>query len=189
MSLSQVVALKAHFLKVAQRMAELPIYNTALSVEMLAFQPYAEGEIGVLLTPWCMNLIWLPAESDEWADWREAEVGSKRMVALPSGQYEFIFAWEETVGGYFSCSLFSPMFEFEAQQAALDTAEEVMNALFDQDNLSLTDRQIAMRGQQADAEQPQETPAEAVKVSRRGFLTVGLSRGTDRSVEQEHPTQ
>lgn len=182
--MNRVDTLHTHFNSVALRMADLPMYNPVLEVACVGFQPYAEREIGVLVTPWCMNLILFPAKSDCWAAWGEAEIGNKQMIVLPSGQYEGIFGWNELTGGFISCSLFSPMFEFSEQAIAVATAEEVMNALFDSANEAPTDRQQAFRAQKAEQDAlKQQEETEAVKaatprpekLSRRGFLTGGFA--------------
>ncbi|MBE9397375.1 [NiFe]-hydrogenase assembly chaperone HybE [Pontibacterium sp. N1Y112] len=198
--MNQVTALQAHFDLVSERMADLPVYNSHLVVETVGFKEFAGRELGVLITPWCMNLMLLPAEADVWFDWDEQHVGAKQMIALPSGQYEFIFGWAEAVGGYCSCSLFSPMSEFEAQDVAVETAQEVMKALFDGDNEAPTDRQRAQREQReqersaqnvdpvttepvAVSESAKEKPTPE-KLSRRGFLTAGFAR---RSTSDARP--
>ena len=182
--MSRVDQLAAHFEGVASTMAELPIYNAALSVAVTDFEAHGEAQIGVLVTPWCMNLVILPSPE---AVNTPRLVGVKTMEALPSGQYEFIWGELEGLGFYQSCSLFSPMFEFESQAVALDTANEVMKALF------LTEHQEAAEWTRAKAEQassasaePNPTSAPKVKssdeqaeakdttpetLSRRGFLT------------------
>ena len=196
--MSQVAALQAHFELVAERMLDLPVYNPRLAVETVGFRDFTGRELGVLITPWCMNLMLLPAQADAWSGWDEQRVGEKQMLALPSGQYEFIFGWAEAVGGYCSCSLFSPMSEFESQDVAVETAQEVMKALFDGDNEALTDRQKAQREQQeherlAHDVDPAVTEPVAVpesaghkpkpeNLSRRGFLTAGFARHSEADV-------
>ncbi|WP_370280868.1 [NiFe]-hydrogenase assembly chaperone HybE [Pontibacterium sp.] len=183
--MSRVDTLHTHFNNIALRMADLPMYNPVLEVACVGFQSYAAREIGVLVTPWCMNLTLFPAEFDDWSEWDETEIGNKQMIALPSGQYECIFGWSELTGGFMSCSLFSPMFEFSEQAVAVETAEEVMKALFDGANEAPTDRQQALREHKAEQEElkkQEETVAEKVvapkpeKLSRRGFLTGGFAR-------------
>lgn len=190
--MSQVTALQTHFDLVAERMLDLPVYNSLLTVETVGFRDFTGRELGVLVTPWCMNLMLLPAQTDVWSGWDEQRVGEKQMMALPSGQYEFIFGWAEVLGGYCSCSLFSPMSEFESQEVAVETAQEVMKALFDGDNEAPTDRQRAQREQREqersahDVEpvvtEPVTVPESAEekptpeKLSRRGFLTAGFAR-------------
>lgn len=174
--------LQLHFLNVSENMVELPIYNPELDVAVVGFRPYQQGELGVLVTPWCMNLILLP--DPENSNYPECSVGTKQMLALPSGQYEFIWGAAENIGSYLSCSLFSPMFEFDSHKSAIETAEEVMKALFEAENFAPTDRQIAKKVKEREAKakeqkaskQKKQKSARPSQVSRRGFLTAGLAR-------------
>lgn len=197
--MSRVELLHQHFSAAAIRMAELPLYNPELAVSTRGFQPYADGEIGILITPWCMNLVFFSAlDAQQKETQAESLVGSKKLIALPSGQYEFIAGWSEALGLYYSCSLFSPMFEFADQAGAEATADEVLNALFVAEHYAPTDRQIAIRAEK-EAQQEQERRAQAnaaaqqskkaargradgqPEISRRGFLTGGFRRDQDRA--------
>lgn len=114
----------------ATRMRGLPLLNPALAVECHGFARQAlgaeagDGLLGVLITPWCMNLIWLPegpAQALADGDSREYAIGGRRL--------DFIGAHDDVFGPYQSCSLFSPMFEFADQAAARATAAEVLALL------------------------------------------------------------
>lgn len=112
------------------RMRGLPLLNPVLSVEAVGFahqqigpEP-ACGLLGVLVTPWCMNLIWLPDESRD----RPAD-GEARDYLIGGERLSFIGAHDETFGHYQSCSLFSPMFEFADSRSAFDTATQVLALL------------------------------------------------------------
>ena len=107
-----------------QRMQDMPVVNPALAVAVIGFEKTALDQLGIVLTPWCMNLVLLP-ESDEW---NALKPGSKQIHTLPAGSYEFVVASEPGIGRYQTCSLFSPMFEFSDQQAALATAEAALSA-------------------------------------------------------------
>lgn len=121
----RVAALEARFRDIAvTRMAGVPLLNERLAVAALGFEPVDDGALGVLLTPWFMNLLWLPA-----ADAVAAAPGASRRRAVGRENFEFIGAHEEGLGAYEACSLFSPMFEFEDQAAALATAREVLAQL------------------------------------------------------------
>lgn len=187
--MSRVVQLQQQFEDVSDKMADLPVFNTELSVATVGFTSYLHGELGVLVTPWCMNLVMLPENEEEMAE--SIHPGSKQMLALPSGHYEFIWGSIEGIGNYQSCSLFSPMFEFETQEQAVETAEEIMKALFVAENYAPTDRQIAAKADPEKnttthhkfSEQPAKQPTKQTKqsgkpaqLSRRGFLTAGFSR-------------
>lgn len=112
----------------ATRMAGLPFLNPALQVEAVGFRRWQGRWLGVLITPWFMNLLLLP---DEAAAWAQVRYGDSLAYTLPAGVFEFISAREEALGDYQSCSLFSPVFEFPTQDAARATALAALEALFD----------------------------------------------------------
>ena len=111
------------------RMAGLPMCNPALGVEALGFgrlrlDEDETGWLGVLVPPWCMNLVWRPDDPA-----RVARVGRTRAHRLGSDDYVFIGAHEDGVGAWEACSLFSPMFEFRDMAAARAVALEVARLL------------------------------------------------------------
>jgi [NiFe] hydrogenase assembly HybE family chaperone len=112
----------------AERMRGLPVVNEALAVEAVGFAPWDAHWLGVLVTPWCMNLVLLPRERSKWP---AARPGDKIAHRFPAGVYDFVAGREDTVGEYQACSLFSPMFEFADHAAARLTAQAALTALFD----------------------------------------------------------
>ena len=114
------------------RMEGVPVLNDRLKVKMIDFQQWKDYQLGILITPWFMNLILLP---DLNTDGKPPKVGIKQTKVFPSGAYEFIVGFEDDLGFYLSCSLFSPMFEFEDQAAAELTAQEALLAIMDEDNV------------------------------------------------------
>ena len=113
------------------RMAHLPLCNPALEVEAVAFRPWQGGSVGVLITPWCMNLVYLPGPGPIW---KKVHPGMEEILAFPSGHYVFLVAREATLGSnlgaYLTSSLFSPMFEFSGMGEARAVAESVMAEIF-----------------------------------------------------------
>ena len=109
-----------------ERMADVPILNEALRVEAVGFVARGDEVLGVLVTPWFMNLMLVPAEP---AVGVEQRPGDKTVVTLPSGDFEFIAAYEDGIGHYRMCSLFSPVFEFADHDTAVATAAAVMERL------------------------------------------------------------
>lgn len=159
------------------KMRDVPVVNKVLHVQAVGWRLVDGRPLGVLISPWFMNLIQLPAEGEDWSTLR---AGEKEEIAFPSGTYEFIHNARQMVGGYKACSLFSPMGEFKTQQQAVDVAEAVMVALFDEQNRAETDRQADIRAareaeiaavEAAEAEEP-EIP---VIPSRRQVITAGIS--------------
>lgn len=124
------------------KMRDVPIVNKLLQVQAVGFQMHDGRPLGVLLSPWFMNLVQLPAEGE---DWSALVPGAKEVISFASGEYEFIHNVREMVGGYKACSLFSPMGEFRSQAQAVDVARAVMVALFQDEHRAETDRAADIR--------------------------------------------
>ncbi len=124
--------LEAVFAKIErERMRDVPILNPALSVACIGMRPFEDDWLSVLVTPWFINLIMLPGSEGGAEAWGSEGAGTKLMRQFPAGGFEFICASEDGIGPYRLCSLFSPVLEFESQEAALATAEASLGALFD----------------------------------------------------------
>lgn len=133
------------------RMQGIPVVNPALRVDARYLTRWNQYFLGVLITPWFMNLLLLPADTATAQTFSQLAVGSKQTHPFPSGPYEFIVGEEEGLGRYQSCSLFSPMFDFADQQAALDTAAAVLQELMKQENhekIDMREKEIAAIWQQ-----------------------------------------
>jgi [NiFe] hydrogenase assembly HybE family chaperone len=112
-----------------ERMTGMPLLNPALEVQSVGFRRWENYCLGVLITPWFMNLMLLPLDANAW---EELPSGSKINQSFPSGTCEFILGEEEGIGRYLMCSLFSPVFEFQNQEAAVVAAEAVLQRLMDE---------------------------------------------------------
>jgi [NiFe] hydrogenase assembly HybE family chaperone len=119
------------FQAVAERMRGLDFVNPALEVEAVAFGAWEDHWLGVMVTPWFMNLALLPRDR---ARWQPLKIGDKRKYAFPAGVYEFIGATDPAIGDFQMCSLFSPVKEFEDQATARLVATLAREALFDAAN-------------------------------------------------------
>ena len=108
------------------QMAGLPLLNDALRVETNGFREYAGRVLGVLVTPWLMNLVMLPRAGD---DWDALELGHKQPHDFPSGTYKFMVNEIDGLGRCQTHSLFSPMREFVSQAHALAAAEAFLRDL------------------------------------------------------------
>ncbi|MDZ7653907.1 MAG: [NiFe]-hydrogenase assembly chaperone HybE [Burkholderiaceae bacterium] len=158
----------------ATRMQGLPFVNPALRVEAVGFRRWDGRWLGVLITPWFMNLMLVP---DADAGWHHVRYGDSVSYALPAGVFEFISAREPLLGDYQSCSLFSPVFEFADPDGARATAVAALAALFDaQSRAGAEGPGTALSGTAgpatapAAASAPPSDAAPAPAVSKRDFL-------------------
>ena len=111
-----------------RQMRDMPMLNRALRVEAVGFRAWRDHWLGILVTPWFMNLVLMPRVTAKWQAIGERE---SRFHVFPAGVFEFIGARDTTLGEYQACSLFSPMFEFTDQREARATALAALDALFD----------------------------------------------------------
>lgn len=181
-------------------MADVPICNSVLKVEAIAYGMFETEWVGVLVTPWCMNIMMLP--EDETEGWDEIRTGLKFDHILPAGQFEFITGKDDELGPYRMCSLFSPMFQFGDHSSAMQTAAISLQTLMDpeqQDEPSEQEKEMNMiwRGEYPEEklpapEEPDEansedgdalqsvehsdTPKQPIELSRRDFLRGNRSK-------------
>ncbi|MCB1800621.1 MAG: [NiFe]-hydrogenase assembly chaperone HybE [Gammaproteobacteria bacterium] len=170
------------------RMQGLPIVNPALQVEAVGFERIPDGVLGVLITPWFMNLVLLPDEGD---DWHRLPVGSERSQVFASGRYNFRMAGDDNAGRYQVCSLLSPVLEIPDQQTARAIARAALDALHDRqhhDSESSTHAAEVERRWRGEPDEPVVTatgtpgqPADEVRMSRRAFLGGARHRQSEQA--------
>ena len=107
------------------RFRDLPIINTALDVEAVDFGRLDEHELGVLITPWFMNLVLLPGTDR----WERSKQGSSCTIELPGGKVDFTVSHDEVLGTTLSAALFSSVADFPGQSLARDVAAETLRLL------------------------------------------------------------
>ena len=169
-----------HFRHIAQtRMVGVPIVNPAIEVEAVGFERTAEGCLGVLITPWFINLILLPCEG---GDWRDRPVGSVQRHVFASGSYAFRLASDQPIGRYQTCSLLSPLLEIPDHQTAVQIAKAALAALHDPQHKDTSGGTHAAEIERRwlDAAEPGKAPepeeqapppdVEPALLSRRAFL-------------------
>ena len=176
----QTTALVADFTEIWNaKMKDVPIVNKLLHVQAVGFQMHEGRPLGVLVSPWFMNLILLPGAEESWDD---LTPGTKELIAYPSGSYEFIHNTREQTGGYKACSLFSPMGDFNTQAQAVEVANAVMQALFDPENRAESDRKAdirAAREAELATTEVEEAPALHAEPTRRAVISGGLASEAD----------
>lgn len=159
----------------ADRMRGLAFVNAAVRVEAIAFAPWKGYWLGVMLTPWSMNLVLMPRNA---AAWRTLPPGEKRRYTFPAGSFDFISARSDGIGEYLTCSLFSPVLEFADHETARLTATAARAALFDATNLEPTDIPLRPGSPQhggEDGARSEDGAVRPVEVLRRN-LSAPISR-------------
>lgn len=106
-----------------ERMRGLALYNHRLMVEAVGFAPWREGTMGVLVTPWTMNLILLPGEGG-----RPLPAGGAQTVDLPGGEYRFLVS-AGAGPPHLSLALFTTVTDFPDQDTARAIALETLARL------------------------------------------------------------
>ncbi|GLI92604.1 [NiFe]-hydrogenase assembly chaperone HybE [Methylocystis echinoides] len=104
-------------------MQDVPICNDALGVAAVGFRAHGDAAIGIVVTPWFMNLIVVEEKA-------KGGMGQTVPAAVPAGDVDCVTGWLEGFGALRACSLFSPMFQFAQMAIAVDVAEAAMTAFF-----------------------------------------------------------
>jgi [NiFe] hydrogenase assembly HybE family chaperone len=122
-----IAAMVCHFQTIFRKhMQDLPIVNPNLQVEAVDFREYEGGQLGVLITPWFMNLVVLP-DNESWAD---SPQGSTSNINFPSGAIEFTTSQDEMLGTFLTAVLFRTVSDIPGQSMARKIASQVMRDLF-----------------------------------------------------------
>lgn len=121
--------LQSIYAEIAERsMRDLPIYNPALEVAAIGFREDAGRVVGVLTTPWFMNLV--VTRAPEGPDLPFAPAGSAVGHGFPGGEIECVVGETTGFGRLDSASLFSPMFQFDDPVVVRAAAEAALEAVF-----------------------------------------------------------
>lgn len=156
-----------------EQMQGIPILNPAIKVQALGFQEYQGRILGVIITPWLMNVVMLPGEND---DWNGLEVGKKQLHKFPSKTYKFMVNEIDDIGICQTHSLHSPMRNFISHEQAIRAAQGFLVALMvetEPTEEDLVDEELLgriMRGE--------ETP----EVDLDDFAVIEATETTARSV-------
>lgn len=121
---SRVADLVASFDRIGREsMRGLPFYNEVLSVEAIGFERAGEGWLGVLITPWFMNLMLV---TDQPIPYAESANGEKRSIELPGGSLTFLCGGTEDFGMFHAHSIASPMDVYKSQNQARAAARRAL---------------------------------------------------------------
>lgn len=122
-----VAELVRHFEHIySAHMQDVPIVNPRVTVEAVGFEDYKGHQLGVLITPWFMNLVLLPGDDS----WCERPQGDTVTIDFPSGPIEFTISQDEALGTYLTAVLFRSVSDMPDQETACAIALEVMKNLY-----------------------------------------------------------
>ncbi len=147
--------LEAHYRQVWQtRMHDLPFVNAALSVEAVGFASCQGDWLGVVITPWFLNLLLISGGGQLWGD---IPAGERRYLNLPCGTLQFIADDDPDIGPYQYCPLIAPVSGLADMAQARQAADDALKTIL---------------GQTVNAPQPTAAPGTEEKppVSRRAFF-------------------
>ena len=125
-----------------ERMQDLPIVNQNLRVEAVSFDQWEDQNLGVLVTPWFINLVLLPT-SDEFV---EMPQGQLIQCTFPSGPCELTVCQDEVLGTYLAAVLFRTVADFPDQDAARAIAVEALAGILEQPSAATLDRRAFFTG-------------------------------------------
>ncbi|MCW8885275.1 MAG: [NiFe]-hydrogenase assembly chaperone HybE [Motiliproteus sp.] len=109
-------------------MQEVPVVNHAIEVEAIGFSEWEGHWLGVMLTPWFMNIMVIPKTGSPWPQ-LEMGKGKEVMLSFPQGEYKFSARDDEGIGSYLSCSLASPVNDWKSHPEAKRTVEDVLHLM------------------------------------------------------------
>jgi [NiFe] hydrogenase assembly HybE family chaperone len=149
------------------RMRGLPIHNPRLVVEAVGFRSVGDLVVGVLVTPWFVNLVVLGPPLPREGDTVE--------ITLPGGRFAALGASPEGAA-HLAVSLLSPVNELADRGAARAMAEEVLRlVLTPEGGASANANANATERAPVDAPEP-AAPAGPRAIGRRGLLGALLVR-------------
>lgn len=120
--------LEAHYRHVWQtRMHDLPFVNAALAVEAVGFARYEGDWLGVVITPWFLNLLLVSGGGQLWGD---IPAGERRYLNLPCGTMQFIADDDPDIGPYQYCPLIAPVTNLADMAQARLVAADAIKTVF-----------------------------------------------------------
>ena len=126
---SQQIALQLEqtFNKIhVESMQGIPILNPVIKVQALGFQEYQGRVLGIIIAPWLMSVVILPTEDE---DWSKMNLGDKRPQKFCHKTYKFMLNEFDGIGLCQTHSLYSPMRDFSSHEQALRVAQEFLDSL------------------------------------------------------------
>jgi [NiFe] hydrogenase assembly HybE family chaperone len=107
-------------------MQGLPMLHPRVHVQAVGFHKWKYFWLGIIVTPWCMNVILAKGQPSKWKSIPE---GRRLHYPFPAGIYDFISVKDRILGEYQMCSLMSPLEEVVSDH---DMAVEIAKAALEE---------------------------------------------------------
>ncbi|MDV7340268.1 [NiFe]-hydrogenase assembly chaperone HybE [Terasakiella sp. A23] len=112
-----------------ENMQGINILNHELEVEAIEFTKWDGRVMGMVVTPWFVNLIMLPNDED---DWHTLPMGQKKTFNFPSKDLDMMVNEIEGFGYCRTYSLYSPCKDLPNQESARIAAAMFLRDLLDE---------------------------------------------------------
>ena len=171
-----------------ENMVGIQILNNDLVVEAVEFQHWNGRVIGMMVTPWFINLIMLPKEGE---NWKIDKLGEREKFTFPQKECPVMINEIEEFGYCKTYSLYSPVNDFPNPEAARIAAAIFLRDLLDESKrveTSYCEEQIErylnkeeMVHRDELKKQFSETPQIKKEVNRRELLRGKIREGSPRN--------
>ena len=156
-------------------MHDMPFVNHSLAVDTHGFARVDGDWLGVVITPWFINLFLLPGGGTLWAD---CPTGEQRRVTLPAGPMDFIAdnpGADAALAAFQYCPLLSPVQSVADMATARRIAVAALAAALAPPPAPYADEAAPAHaapagGAAADRQPEPAVAATAPSTARRGFL-------------------
>ncbi len=118
--------LEIRFRQIQKTMSSLPIYHPKVRVQAVDFSPWKYFWLGIMVTPWSINLILFPGDRSHW---KSVPKGKKLHYKFSAGIFDFISVHDQSLGEYQMCSMLSPLSEITDHEMAILVAKSILNEL------------------------------------------------------------
>jgi len=162
-----------------EQMQDIPILNHKIRVQAVGFRCYEGRLLGVIITPWMMNLMLLPAADDDWQAWQP---GHKEVFEFPSKPCQFMLNEFDRVGKCQTRSLYSPMNSFASHEQAVVAAQQYLAQLLtapEQTEETVADEQLLARILRGENKRETATTRIGQQITRRDLLRGKFNHNTD----------
>lgn len=157
-----------------ERFDGVAILNPALRPRAVGFERGRHGWTGVMVAPWLLNLMVLPARGTPWPG---LALGARGLLDFPAGRFEMLGGEEDEIGPYLYCPMVSTMSSFCSQDEAEAVAAQVCALMKDAATAEQVRRMnpagTLWQAPSGDRGQPGGSPEAEVNSARRDFLRGG----------------